>query len=134
VPATDETVAIALAAAAAAADKKATDLLILEVGDIIAVVDLFLLATARSDRQLKAVTESIEERLREQYGLRPLRREGTPASGWILLDFGDLCCHVFSTEQRDFYSLERLWADVPRRDPSTGAAVAPTVPAIADAE
>ena len=118
-PATDEAVTLAVTAADAADDVKATDLTILDVADLLALVDVFLLATASSDRQLKAMAERIEHRLREA-DRKPLRREGTPTSGWVLLDYGDLVCHLFSAEQRDFYSLERLWADVPRRDPRTG--------------
>jgi ribosome-associated protein len=123
VPATDEAVALAVLAADAADDVKATDLAILDVADLLALVDVFLLATAASDRQLKAVAERIEDRLREA-DRKPLRREGTAEGGWILLDFGDLVCHLFATEQRDYYSLERLWADVPRRDVHTGEVVA----------
>lgn len=119
-PATDEAVALAVTAADAADDRKATDLAILEVADILAVVDLFLLATASSDRQLKAVADRIEERLHADHGREVLRREGTPASGWMLLDFGDLVCQLFAEEQRDYYALDRLWADVPRRDVLTG--------------
>jgi ribosome-associated protein len=123
VPATAEAVALAVTAADAADDKKATDLTILDVADLLAIVDVFLLVTAGSDRQLKAVAESIEERLKAQ-DRRPLRREGTPSAGWVLLDYGDVVCHLFSTEQRDYYALERLWADVPRRDPRTGEPMA----------
>lgn len=123
-PAHQESVDLAVAAARAADDKKARDLSILEVADILAVVDLFVLATAGSDRQLKAIADEIERALREDHGRKPARREGTPASGWVLLDYGDIVCHLFSTEQRDFYSLERLWSDVPRRDPMTGDEVA----------
>jgi ribosome-associated protein len=123
VPATAEAVALAVTAADAADDKKATDLTILDVADLLAIVDVFLLVTAGSDRQLKAVGDAIEEKLRQQ-DRRPLRREGTPSAGWVLLDYGDVVCHLFSTEQRDFYALERLWADVPRRDPRTGEPVA----------
>lgn len=119
-PATDEAVELAVLAADAADDRKAHDVAILEVADILGLVDLFLLATAGSDRQLKAIVDRIEEQLKDQAERRPLRREGTPASGWVLLDFGDLVCHVLTEEQRDFYDLERLWADVPRRDPRTG--------------
>ncbi len=125
-PAEPDAIALAVDVADAADDRKAGDLLILEVADILAVVDLFLLATANSDRQLKAVAEAIEERAREQHGRRPQRREGRPDSGWLLLDFGDVVCHLFSTEQRDFYSLERLWADVPRIDVVTGQRTAPS--------
>jgi ribosome-associated protein len=123
VPATAEAVALAVTAADAADDKKATDLTILDVADLLAIVDVFLLVTAGSDRQLKAVAESIEEKLKAQ-DRRPLRREGTPSAGWVLLDYGDVVCHLFSTEQRDYYALERLWADVPRRDPRSGEPMA----------
>lgn len=135
-PATDEAVALAVAAADAADDKKATDLTILDVADLLALVDVFVLASASSERQLKAVSDAIEERLRE-HGRRPLRREGTAEAGWILLDLGDVVCHLFSTEQREFYALDKLWADVPRRDPATGEVLhggaRPAVPAGAGA-
>ncbi|MEX1162816.1 MAG: ribosome silencing factor [Nitriliruptor sp.] len=123
-PATDEAVTLAITAADAADDRKATDLSILEVADILAVVDLFVLATASSDRQIRAVADRIEERLREDHDRKVLRREGEPASGWVLLDYGDIVCHVFGDEQRDYYSLDRLWADVPRRDITSGERVA----------
>ncbi|GGI06877.1 ribosome silencing factor [Egicoccus halophilus] len=122
-PATDEAVALAVAAADAADDTKATDLTILEVADLLALVDVFLLATTASDRQLKATAESVEERLQREHGRKPLRREGTAEGGWLVLDYGDLVCHLFSTEEREFYALERLWADVPRRDVRTGEPV-----------
>ena len=126
-PAENDAIQFAVEAADAADDKKATDLTILEVADVLAVVDLFLLATTTSDRQLKAVAESIEERGREQ-DRKPLRREGKAESGWLLLDFGDVVCHLFSREQREFYSLERLWADAPRIDVATGERLAPVAP------
>lgn len=119
-PAQSDAVELAVVAAAGADDKKATDLAVLDVADLLAVVDLFLLATTQNERQLKAAAESIEEKVREQLDRRPLRREGTPASGWCLLDYGDVVCHVFDHEQREFYDLDRLWRDVPRRDPQTG--------------
>jgi ribosome-associated protein len=129
VPAESDAIALAVDVADAADDRKATDLLVLEVADVLAVVDLFLLATATSDRQLKAVAEAIEDRARERHGRRPHRREGRADSGWLLLDFGDVVCHLFSAEQRDFYSLERLWADVPRIDVVTGEQIPPTTTA-----
>lgn len=118
-PAEPDAIDLAVALVAAADDKKATDPMLLEVADVLAVVDVFLLATAASDRQLRAVAEAIEERARE-HGRRPQQREGRPDSGWMLLDFGDVVVHLFSDEQRDFYALERLWADVPRIDVATG--------------
>lgn len=119
-PAQSDAVELAVVAAAGADDKKATDLAVLDVADLLAVVDLFLLATTQNERQLKAAAESIEEKVRDQLDRRPLRREGTPASGWYLLDYGDVVCHVFDREQREFYDLDRLWRDVPKRDPLTG--------------
>jgi len=133
VPAHPDAVALAVAAAAGADDKKATDVAILEVADLLAVVDLFVLATTRNERQLKAAIESIEDQARERLDRRPLRREGTPASGWVLLDFGDVVCHVFDEEHRSFYDLDTLWGDMPRRDPVTGEHVQ-TVGARAAAE
>lgn len=120
VPAEPDAIRLAVTAAAAADDKKATDPAILEVADILAIVDLFVLVTASNERQLKAVTDAVEERCRLELDRKPLRREGTPESGWVLLDYGDVVCHLFDGSSRDFFSLERLWADVPRRDPLTG--------------
>lgn len=125
VPATREAVAAAVAACEAAAEKKASDLAVLEVADILTLVDLFVLASAGSDRQLKAVAEEVERAIEEQEGRPPLRREGTPASGWILLDYGDVVCHLLTSETRSFYALERLWGDVPQRDPGTGELIPP---------
>ena len=123
-PATEEAIHLAIAAAAAADDVKAADLTLIDVSDLLVIVDVFLLATAGSDRQLKAVAERIEEQLRDDER-RPLRREGTPSAGWVLLDYGDLVCHLFLPEQRGLYALERLWADVPQLDPVSGAVVDP---------
>lgn len=119
-PAQPDAVELAIAAAAAAEDKKATDLSILEVVDILAIVDLFVLATAANERQLKAVADNVEEQCRLDLDRKPLRREGTPESGWVLLDYGDVVCHLFDGSSRDFFALDRLWADVPRRDILTG--------------
>lgn len=119
-PAHNDAIDAAVTAARAADAKKATDLTLLEVAEILAVVDLFLLVTTSNERQLRAVADEIERRLREEHERKPLRREGTPESGWLLLDYGDVVCHIFSTEQRAFYSLDRLWSDVPHREPLTG--------------
>ncbi len=118
-PAEPDAIELAVELVDAAEDKKAADPLLLEVADVLALVDVFLLATASSDRQLKAVAESIEERARAR-GRKPRQREGRAESGWMLLDFGDVVVHLFSPEQREFYSLERLWADVPRIDGGSG--------------
>ena len=119
-PASDEAVALAVVAAAAAEDRSASDAVVLEVADVLVLADLFLVVTVSNERQLGAVVNAIEEAL-HGHGRKPLRREGVPSSGWVLLDFGDLVCHVLHADQREFYALERLWADVPHRDPATGA-------------
>ncbi len=118
-PASDEAVALGVAAAAAADGRSATDPVLLEVADVLVVADLFLVVAVSNERQLGAVAQGIEEAL-HGLGRKPLRREGVSSSGWVLLDFGDLVCHVLHTEQREFYALERLWSDVPHRDPLTG--------------
>jgi len=120
VPASEEAVALGVAAAAAADERSATDMVLLEVADVLVVADLFLVVSVSNERQLGAVAQAIEAAL-HAHERKVLRREGTPSSGWLLLDFGDLVCHVLHTEQREFYALERLWADVPHRDPTTGA-------------
>ena len=123
-PASDEAVALGVAAAAAADERSATDAVLLEVADVLVVADLFLVVSVSNERQLGAVAQGIEEAL-HAHGRRPLRREGVPSSGWMLIDFGDLVCHVLHAEQREFYALERLWADVPHRDVATGAVITP---------
>lgn len=117
--------ALAMVAVDAADDKKATDLLVMEVGGVLTLVDLFVLATAGNERQLDAISDAVQGRLRERFGRRALHREGDPASGWILLDYGEVVFHLFSAEQRAFYELERLWSDVPRRHPWTGEVLDP---------
>jgi ribosome-associated protein len=119
VPASDEAVAAAVEAAAAAADRLATDPVLLEVADVLVVADLFLVVTAGNERQLGAVVDAIDARLHAS-GRDALRREGVASSGWVLLDYGDLVCHVMLPEARDRYALERIWADVPQRDATTG--------------
>ena len=116
---------MAIAAARAAADKQATDIVVLDVRATLVITDLFVICTAGNPRQLKTVIEAIEERIRE-LGERPARREGEPDAGWWLLDYIDVVVHVFAPEQRDDYDLERLWRDAPtvdwapRADAATG--------------
>ena len=99
-------------AAAAADDKLATDVIAFDVSEQIGIADVFLLCSANSDRQVKAIVDEVEDRLREVAG-RPLRREGEREGRWVLLDYGDLVVHVMQTEDREFYALERLWKDCP---------------------
>lgn len=110
-----------MAAARAADDKKALDVVVLDVGDTIGVVDYFVIASASNDRQVRTIVDTIEERLRTRdddsagsgAARIPIGREGVDASRWALLDYGDLVVHVFLDEVRRFYDLERLWADAP---------------------
>ena len=111
-PASEQSVALGLAAAQAAADKLASDILLLDVSEQLVITDVFLLASAPNDRQVKAVVDEIEDVLRE-LGAKPIRREGTQEARWVLLDFGDIVVHVQHEEERVFYALERLWKDCP---------------------
>lgn len=99
--------------AAAAADAKGgEDLVALDVSEPLPLVDVFLIVTGRSERNVAAIADEIEDKLGEA-GHRRLRREGRAESRWVLLDFGDLVVHVFHQEERAFYALERLWKDCP---------------------
>ncbi|MBW3639732.1 MAG: ribosome silencing factor [Actinobacteria bacterium] len=111
-PASERSVELGLAAAQAAADKLASDVLLLDVSEQLVITDVFLLASAPSDRQVKAVVDEIEDRLRE-LGAKPVRREGAQEARWVLLDFADIVVHVQHEEERVFYALERLWKDCP---------------------
>jgi ribosome-associated protein len=104
---------VAITAARAAADKQAADIVVLDVSTTLVITDHFVICTASSDRQVKSVLEAIEEAIRG-LGERPTRREGEAGAGWSLLDYIDVVVHVFGTEEREYYDLERLWRDAPR--------------------
>ena len=91
-----------------ASDKQALDILLLDIKGICSFADYFVICSGESDRQLKAILESIEETLRKEARLK-LRHEGDVDTGWVLLDGGDVVIHIFSPEQRHFYQLEELW-------------------------
>ncbi|WP_033401925.1 ribosome silencing factor [Actinopolyspora mortivallis] len=103
---------LALVAARAASDKKAEDLVLLDVSDRLVVTDCFVIASAPNERQVDAIVESVEEKMRAA-GTKPVRREGTREGRWVLLDFVDVVVHVQHSEERAFYELERLWKDCP---------------------
>jgi ribosome-associated protein len=105
--------AIALAATEAARDKQATDVVVLDVADLLSITDYFVICSASSNRQVKTVIEAIEDSIRE-LGEKPIRREGEDDAGWWLLDYVDVVVHVFGEEERAYYDLERLWRDAPR--------------------
>jgi ribosome-associated protein len=110
--ATDYAVDLVQVAARAAAAKLATDIVAFDVSEQLAITDAFLLASASNDRQVKAIVEEVEDRVREA-GAKPLRREGERDGRWVLLDFGDIVVHVQHEEEREYYALERLWRDCP---------------------
>ena len=114
-PASERAVELGLAAAQAAADKLASDILLLDVSEQLVITDVFLLASAPNDRQVRAIVDDIEEQLRA-IGCKPLRREGEKEGRWVLLDFGELVVHVQHREDREFYALDRLWKDSPAID------------------
>ena len=103
----------ALLAAKAADEKKATDIMVQEVGAITSMCDYFVIATAANNRQVDAIIEEIEKKLREDGGIKPASREGLQEGTWALLDYGDIVVHVFQPEARDYYRLEDLWNDCP---------------------
>jgi ribosome-associated protein len=105
---------IALLAAEAASDKKATDVVVLDVAETLVITAYFVVATGGSDRQVRSIAEEVETALRETAGVKPMGREGEREGKWVLLDFGDVVVHVFQPEERDFYRLEKLWSGVPR--------------------
>jgi ribosome-associated protein len=110
--ATDEARDSALVAAQAAADRLATDIVLIDVSDRLAITDVFVLATGNNERQVEAIVDEVEEKLR-QHGVKPIRREGQRDGRWVLLDYGDVVVHVQHSEERVFYALERLWRDCP---------------------
>jgi ribosome-associated protein len=91
-----------------AEDKKAADIVLLDLGGLTTMADAFVICSGGSERQLGAIAEGIVEGLRDT-GVKPLGREGTPESHWILLDYGDVIVHVFTPPERDYYQLERHW-------------------------
>ena len=99
-------------AVAVADDRKALDLKVLRLADVSDFTDYFMVCSGRSARQVQAISDGIVRELRDR-GVRPLHVEGARAARWVLLDYGDLVIHVFDSETRDYYRLERLWADAP---------------------
>ena len=112
VTATAQTVTLTEAAASAAADKLAHDIIAFDVSEQLAIADVFLLCSANNERQVQAIVDAVEERLRES-GAKPVRREGERDARWVLLDYLDLVVHVQQDDERAYYGLERLWKDCP---------------------
>jgi ribosome-associated protein len=92
-----------------AEDKQASDIVMLDLHNLNAIADYFVICTGESDRQLKAILDAIDTGLSRELG-RDARAEGTPDTGWVLLDYGDVVIHIFSVALRDYYRIERLWS------------------------
>ncbi|EFK96654.1 Iojap-related protein [sediment metagenome] len=112
VTASPEAVALSIAAAEAASDKLAEDIVAIDVSEKLVITDVFVLCSAANERQVKSVVDAVEERLHAM-GSKPLRREGEAEGRWVLLDFGDIVVHVQLSEERIHYAIERLWKDCP---------------------
>ncbi|MEA2024560.1 MAG: ribosome silencing factor [Actinomycetota bacterium] len=112
-PANQHAETAARAAAEAIIDKKGNDVALLDVSDLLVITDVFVIGTGTSNRHVRSLADDVEQRLRE-LGERPVRREGADYGRWVLLDYGDFVIHLFDAETREFYDLERLWADAPR--------------------
>ncbi len=110
--ATDRALELVRAAAQAASDKLGEHILAYDVSEQLIITDAFLLCSAANDRQVRAIVDAVEDRLRE-LGAKPVRREGEREGRWVLLDYADIVVHVQHEEERAFYALERLWRDCP---------------------
>jgi len=95
-----------------ASDKKASDIVLLEIYGMTTLADYFVICSGSSERQLGAIADGIAEGLRDE-GMKPIGREGSSNAHWVLLDFGSVIVHIMAQPERDFYQLERLWADAP---------------------
>ena len=113
-PVTERALELAMAAAQAAADKKAQDIVVIDVGDQLAITDAFVIASASNERQVVAIVDAVEEALVNlPEKAKPVRREGERQGRWVLLDFIDVVVHIQHAEEREFYALDKLWKDCP---------------------
>jgi ribosome-associated protein len=113
-PATERALELALAAAQAAADKKAQDIVVIDVAEQLYITDVFVIASASNERQVAAVVDAVEEALVNlPEKAKPVRREGERQGRWVLLDYVDIVVHIQHTEEREFYALDKLWKDCP---------------------
>ena len=114
---------MAIIAARAADEKKATDIIVQNVGELISVTEYFVIVTAANSRQVGAIVDEIEEAERKQANVKPLHREETRDGSWELLDYGSVVVHVFQPETREYYRLEALWNDAPVMDLAAEAGI-----------
>lgn len=107
---------LARIAALAADEKKATDIIVLDLTSLSDVCDFFVICSAANARMLDSVVDEVEERIKKNTGIGPLSHEGRAGASWVLLDYGSVVVHAFLPETRDYYRLERLWGDAPQVD------------------
>jgi ribosome-associated protein len=112
VTATDRAIELVNTAAKAASDKLADNIVAFDVSEQLVITDAFVICSASNDRQVRAIVDEIEDKLRD-LDARPIRREGEREGRWVLLDYGDVVVHVQHAEERVFYALERIWRDCP---------------------
>jgi ribosome-associated protein len=110
--AASESIEVARIAALAADEKLATDVVVIDVSEQLVITDCFVIASAANERQVNAIVDNVEDKLREA-GHKPVRREGTREGRWTLLDYVDVVVHIQHADERNFYALERLWKDCP---------------------
>jgi ribosome-associated protein len=130
VTAADHSIQLAKVAALASEEKLAEKVMAIDVSEQMPLTDVFVIASAPSERQVGAIVDEVEDRLRE-LGSKPIRREGEREGRWVLIDFGDIIVHVQHEEEREYYALERLWKDCPEID--LEAVQAPARPGADDA-
>ena len=112
-----------MAAAEAASGKKAERVVILDVSSQLVITDFFVICSGNSDRQVRTIAQEVQQRLAEDHGVKPFRREGEREGQWVLLDYVDFVLHVFQPEDREYYDLERLWADAEKTEIRESGAV-----------
>ena len=110
--ASDEAILMSTIAARAAVAKLADDVVVIDVSGQLVITDCFVIASAANDRQVNAIVDEVEERMRVA-GYKPARREGTREGRWVLLDYVDIVAHIQHQDERNFYALDRLWRDCP---------------------
>lgn len=110
----DDSEVLAVVAARAASDLKATDVIILDVGAVLSIAGYFVIASASNPRQVRAVVDEVEAKIKASIGRSPVRTEGVREQQWTLIDYGDVVVHVFLESVREFYEIERLYMDAPR--------------------
>ncbi|MEJ5998373.1 ribosome silencing factor [Corynebacterium sp. H130] len=113
--ASQDSIRFATIAAKAADEKLAEEIAVIDVSDVLTITDVFVIASASSERQVSAIVEEIEDKLTEN-NMEPIRREGAREGRWALLDYGEFVVHIFRTQEREFYGLDRLWRDCPLID------------------